>query len=90
MANLTNKELSELLVITDKKLRTIRNAGLIRFHKFGRSYSYTEEAVNDFLSLTENVDLSSDDKIIAFGLTLKKHVQPASKERAMSTNLKDS
>lgn len=63
------KEVAELLNTTREKVGWFRMYGLLPGTKTGKGYTYRASAINRFLNMTENADLSNRQKIILFAQT---------------------
>ena len=63
------KEVAEILNTTREKVGWFRMYGLLPGTKTGKGYTYRASAINRFLDMTENADLSNRQKIIVFAQT---------------------
>ena len=63
------EEVAKLLNTTREKIGWYRMYGLLPGTKTGKGYTYRASAINRFLDITENADLSNRHKIIVFAHT---------------------
>ena len=65
---LTTNDVAKILKKDRHYVGMLRQAGLLDFYRFGRGYMHTEEQIKKFLSIAENYDLSTKEKVILAGM----------------------
>ena len=75
------EEIANRLHCTKVRVGWYRQAGLLRYRRYGSQCLSTEEEYAEFIRLTADCDLGSKEKIRILGIQLKK--APSSKTRAL-------
>lgn len=71
---LDTEELADRLRCGTIRIGWYRKAGLLKYRRLGKHCLTTEKEYEEFVNLTQGMDLSNHDKVKLAGIELKKHL----------------